>query len=465
MSPQRQSTTRASRRLRRSPSRRPCLEWLDRRTLPAASPLTLAPALHFKAHNEVRLPQRYLATSSEVDLYATTLQAGDTIDARIVAASAGSGLTSLLRVFDAGGRPLALDDREGGDPRLTFQAATTGTYYIGVSSAPNNNYNPAGPGSGTKGGTTGLYELDVRLAHAAPLLPDVTGSSFRTGADTAAPGDTIPVNFTVENRGGADPGPFQVEVLLSRSNRFDASSQVLATFPRAALVPAANGRGFSSPAGFAVTLPEGLASGNAFLGLRVVADPSAPQAGKYDKSGVHRGSDLETLTLVTPGAEGATDLAKIDAGLRTAVTGYLGLYPTAVYTVTVGDDLGNGAFTAAVSGSDGFRPRLTLSGPTGQTLIQSDSGRLVQRSRRGPCPHRHAAGRGGRLPAHDLVHGGQPAPGPSHHRRDAADWGRGRPDQRRHPRRGRAQLRRRHDQPFHGQRRRDVPDPGRHPCP
>ena len=88
-------------------------------------------------------------------------------------------------------------------------------------------------------------------------MPDLTGSSFRTGVDMAAAGDTIPVNFTVQNRGGADPGNFQVQVLLADSNLFDSSSQVLATFTRAELVADATGRDFSSPAGFSVTLPAG----------------------------------------------------------------------------------------------------------------------------------------------------------------------------------------------------------------
>ena len=34
----------------------------------------------------------------------------------------------------------------------------------------------------------------------------------------------------MENRGGADPGNFQVQVLLDQNNLFDASAQVLATF-------------------------------------------------------------------------------------------------------------------------------------------------------------------------------------------------------------------------------------------
>jgi hypothetical protein len=276
------------------------LERLMDRTLPAASPLDLATPLVYQAFNTANETQRYLSKPSELDLYATTLKAGDTIKASLVAQSTGSGLAALLQILDSHGKPLALNNQEGGDPRLTFQAATTGTYYVQVSSAD---------------GTTGLYDLSVRRTLAAPLMPDMAGSSFRTGLDMAASGDVIPVNFLVENRGGADPGQFKVEVLLSRSNRFDGTSQVLATFTRSQLIPNANGRGFSTPSGFSVTLPQGLASGNAFLGLRIVSDPGVPDSGLYDKSAVHRGADWENLTLVTRATAGATDLSKVDAGL------------------------------------------------------------------------------------------------------------------------------------------------------
>ena len=161
---------------------------------------------------------------------------------------------------------MALDNQQGGDPSLTFQVPIGGDYYVGVSSAPNDNYNPNVPDSGIAEGTTGLYTLGVRLITTAPLLPDLTGSSFRTGTDMAAAGDQIPVNFTVENRGGANPGNFQVQVLLANNNLFDSSARVLATLTRAELAATANGRDFSAPAGFSVTVPAGLATGRDYLG-------------------------------------------------------------------------------------------------------------------------------------------------------------------------------------------------------
>src|SRR5262245_38463910 len=122
-------------------------EWLELRTLLAVSPLDGAVPLRFGAFHDAEL-SHFLSTPEEVDLYSVTLQRGETLDASIDAQRAGSGLASLLRIFDAYGTPLALDNQQGGDPVLSFQAATAGIYYVGVSSAPNNNYDPAVGNSG-----------------------------------------------------------------------------------------------------------------------------------------------------------------------------------------------------------------------------------------------------------------------------------------------------------------------------
>jgi hypothetical protein len=368
----------------RGPTRRrrfyglPDGEWLEPRTLLDASPLDLAVPLQFGAFNDAEV-SHFLSIPDEVDLYSVTLQSGETIDASVDAAGSGSGLASLLCIFDASGTPLALDDQQGGDPELSFQAATAGLCYIGVSSAPNDNYNPAVAESGIPGGTTGLYTLHAKLTTAATLRPDLTGSSFRTGVDMAAGGDTVPVSFTVQNRGGADPGNFQAQVLFADTNRFDGASQVLATLTRAELVADASGRDFSTPAGFRVTLPEGQPSGPGYLGLRVIADPQVPEAGLYDKSGVHRGADWEPLTVVTRVPAGVTELSQADAGLFTEIAGTLAAGQVSTWSLQVGSNLGVGEFKAELAATSGaLLPRLTLAGPTGQVLIQSDGGSIVQ---------------------------------------------------------------------------------------
>ena len=353
-------------------------DWLEERTLLATSPLASAVPLHFGVFNDAQVSHD-LSIPDEFDLYSVTLQKGETIDASIDAQDAGSALMSLLRIFDGTGTPLALDNQLGGDPRLTFQASTAGTYYIGVSSAPNDDYNPTVMYGGVPGTTTGLYTLSVTLTTSTPLIPDLTGSSFRTGVDMAAAGDTIPVSFTLQNRGGADPGDFQVQVLLSDSNLFPGSSLVLATLTRSQLVTDATGRDFSSFAGLNVVLPAGRTSGPAYLGLRILADPNVPEAGLYNKSGVHRGSDWEPLTVVTRSSSGATDLSDIDSDLYTEINGTLGSGQETAWTFTVGGSLGNGELKAEVAATPGTPlPRLTLSGPTGALLIQSDSGEIVQ---------------------------------------------------------------------------------------
>src|SRR5206468_250912 len=101
-----------------------------------------------------------------------------------------------------------------------FQAATTGDYFVGVSSAGDDAYDPTLAHGGHGGATTGLYSLDVRLTPAAPRLADLTGASFRLTTATAAYGETVSGTFTVDNRGGADSTGFTVQVVLSSGTRF-----------------------------------------------------------------------------------------------------------------------------------------------------------------------------------------------------------------------------------------------------
>ena len=124
----------------------------------------------------------------------------------------------------------------------------------------------------------------------------MTGSSFRTGADMAASGDTVPVSFTVENRGGADPGNFQVQVLLSDEQPVrQFRRRCWRRSPAPNWSPALTGRDFSSPSRFQRhRCRRACLRGKITSDTRIVPDPSVPEAGLYDKSGVHRGEDWET---------------------------------------------------------------------------------------------------------------------------------------------------------------------------
>src|SRR6516162_4037456 len=351
---------------------RPRLERLESRIV-FALPATPLPLTAFGTAHAAAL----LSAPNEFDLYRVHLNTGDVVNVAVNSQPSGGALQSSLRVFDATGRPLALDAQQGGDPRLTFQAPAAGDYLVGVSSAGDDAYDPAVANSGRGGVTTGLYALDLQRKPAAPLTPELAGSSFRLQADTAAYGDTVSGTFTVDNRGGAAAGAFAVQVVLSADNFFGKSPQVLPTF-------SLKGRGAGqtfSPGVFAVTLPDlahattaGLpVSGPVYLGLRIDPSGAVPELNPHDQSGVHAGEDWQTLTVVIPitasGSNHSPASAEVLGDLNSRVNGLLTAGQTDWYLVTVS---ASGLLTATVMAADGsgLLPRLTLAGPGGQVLVQ-----------------------------------------------------------------------------------------------
>jgi hypothetical protein len=321
---------RSVRSIRGFPFRRVHLERLENRTLLAGQVAPLSFTAFQTAHHA-----GHLATANDFDLYTLSLQAGDRITATVSAQSAGSGLQSVLRIFDSTGNPVALDDQEGSDPQLTFQAshANAGIFQIGVSSAGNDDYNPDDPASGKNGSTTGVYSLDVRLTSAAPSA-DVVGASFRlTSPGALSWGDTIKGQFTIENRGGADSTGYRVQLILSSGTRFDGfdpSQSLDAVF--ASGPPATPGAGSAYTDSFSALLPQTAPasfplSGPVYVGLLITPNDPALDPGTSDKSGVHRGEDWESLTIVTQVPAGMTDLSAVDSGLNTQAGGTI-LSPT-----------------------------------------------------------------------------------------------------------------------------------------
>jgi hypothetical protein len=354
---------------------RPRLERLESRIV-FALPATPLPLTAFGTAHAAAL----LATPDDFQLYKVHLGAGDVVNIAVSSQASGGALQSNLRVFDASGRPLALDAQQGGDPHLTFQAPVAGDYLVGVSSAGDDAYDPAVTTSGHGGATTGLYDLDLQRKPAAPLTPELAGSSFRLQSDTAAYGDTVSGTFSVDNRGGAAAGAFAVQVVLSADNLFGPQSQVLTTFTLAGL---GAGQAFS-PGGFTVTLPDlahatasGLpVSGPVYLGLRIDPAGKVPELNRHDQGGVHRGEDWEKLTVVTPiaasGSNHSEARAEVLADPNSRVRGVLTAGQSDWYQITVP---ATGRLTAVVmaSGGSSLVPRLTLTGPSGQVLIQSDN--------------------------------------------------------------------------------------------
>ena len=109
---------------------------------------------------------------NDVDLFEVELNAGDTLVANIDAAINGSALDAVLTIFDINGNQLAQNDdnsfeKEGvivteTDPFQQFTALLNGTYYVGVSSSGNLDYDPTLAGSGI-GSSSGSYNLELTL--------------------------------------------------------------------------------------------------------------------------------------------------------------------------------------------------------------------------------------------------------------------------------------------------------------
>jgi hypothetical protein len=338
------------------------LERLEDRALPSGTTSLTGPLLSFTALKTAEA-RGFLATPDAVDLYGVNLMAGEQLTARIHAQDSGSGLHGVLRVFRSDGTPVALDEEPGRDPQLSFQADSKGEYFLGISAAGNNAYDP-NQGFGTGGSTTGMYALDLRLQAAAPLQPNLVARSFHLTTNTASWGSSVTATFTVENRGGATAGAFSFLVRLSGSNRFNGPNDLTLT----PVVPVQfNGlaAGTSRTAQVTVTLPAAPAGFPApaavFLGL--VGSSGTPVATDGPADG--DGWDALQIVAVQP-APGTNPTRATAAALvpGTQVVGAMGASGTAWYQVTV---TAPGQLAAHLTADT----RLSLYDARGALLVQS----------------------------------------------------------------------------------------------
>lgn len=113
----------------------------------------------------------------DVDFYSVKLKAGQTMTVDIDANAIGSSLDSFISVFDAFGNRVAYNDdcfdyKRGGysvDSYLEYTASAKGTYYIGVSSCGNSNYDPVTGAGVAEGNSAGSYQLLVM--DGTPIYP------------------------------------------------------------------------------------------------------------------------------------------------------------------------------------------------------------------------------------------------------------------------------------------------------
>ena len=137
--------------------------------------------------------------STDIDLYKFEVADSGTFKAEIVAErlSASSFLDSALRLYkeDAGGvRRLVAqnDDYFSADAYIELELTEAGTYYLGVSSTGNTDYDPTISDSGFGGRSDGLYELRMNFrSDASSALRDATGTVFDGDGDGKAGGDFV----------------------------------------------------------------------------------------------------------------------------------------------------------------------------------------------------------------------------------------------------------------------------------
>ena len=165
-------------------------------------------------------------TTRDVDMFSVQLNAGQTVVAAIRAAADGSSLDSYMRLFNASGTQLAFNDDFGSDldSQITFTAAATGTYYVGVSGYGNSTYSPTTGGSGAAG-STGSYQITFQRT-TPPLEPN--DSMTQATIVSATSGS---VNYTAAIGDGAaaaaDVDLFRVQLAAGQKLTVDIDAATL----------------------------------------------------------------------------------------------------------------------------------------------------------------------------------------------------------------------------------------------
>ncbi len=107
--------------------------------------------------------------SKDVDMYRFDGGSGTTVSLTTSLPDGGKPMDTILRLFDASGNELALNDNFGGNAysHIEYTLTTAGTYYVGVSGASNSSYDPHVAGSGIEG-STGDYLLTLEMDFSVP---------------------------------------------------------------------------------------------------------------------------------------------------------------------------------------------------------------------------------------------------------------------------------------------------------
>ncbi len=241
-------------------------------TLATANPVALNDAQPVQVSNA-------LAYANQVDLYKIPLQSGDVVVADVSNSSVNNALC-CLRIFDSDGQQLEVQPNIPGtlDTQETFDAPSTGVYYVGVSSNGNLSYDPNTAGSGANGSATGYYTLSLTVVTSTPsaisentfggVPTNLSFNSAQTVTDstvlqgTYVQGTTEYYRFTAPITGwlNASATPEDASVFLPRLALYSGTDQLLI-----------QADGVASGAA-AAALSQHLQPGNYYLCVSAVAD-------------------------------------------------------------------------------------------------------------------------------------------------------------------------------------------------
>ena len=183
----------------------------------------------------------------DVDIYklvVTSADIGKSYTFTTSQPSGGRSVDTYIRLFDSAGNVLSYnDDWSGHYSSLTWVPATEGTYFFGVSTYSNWNYDPQTPGSALANGTQGDYTLKVTQNKGAEISVEgkkvkVTWSSGNYSADTVRYRVAGTTKWTTKNLkagvreftfNGSAGTNYEIQVLLNQqgTNVLSATAVVL----------------------------------------------------------------------------------------------------------------------------------------------------------------------------------------------------------------------------------------------
>jgi len=187
-----------------------------------------------------RATRNFVDATEDVDMYAFDIEAGQTVIFDVDGGGTGSAgvegslLDSILRVFDAAGNEVAINENGGapdevfqanGDSYLEFAPTESGTYYVGISTLGNNSYDPNVQASGSgwifeDRFEPGPYRFSATLKGA---VVSESGDTLSTNNDTIA--DALTLDLSTDNPNLQVQGDIS-QRYLDRSNTADATEDV-----------------------------------------------------------------------------------------------------------------------------------------------------------------------------------------------------------------------------------------------